>query len=133
MGTILPLMLTIFGLLIIATRGPLIFAPQKVRGIYLSIMETNKSVRFLGLFILILGVYFAMGARDEPTLAADLMYVLGLMMIVLSLFGMLLFPGIIRKFGVPIWSAFSDTALRGIGVIAVLFGLFVIAYGNGLV
>ena len=133
MGNTLPLMLIIFGSILILTRGPLVFAPQQVRDIYLGMMSTNRNIRLLGVFILVLGVYFAMGARDEPTLAADLMYYLGLLMIVISIFGMLIFPSFVSKFAVPIWQGFSENTLRVIGGLAVIFGLWVIGIGAGLI
>ena len=68
--TVLQIIIVTVGLLIIALRGPLIFAPLATRGFYLQLIATPGRVRGMASFLTLLGLVMVAGARGGEDLAA---------------------------------------------------------------
>lgn len=127
----LALVLVIIGLLIAASRAPLIIAPEGTRSLYLKLMETDGRMRALAIMIIALGALMIWASAPEPTAVANIVYWLGLLMLAIATFFILL-PGQARRLATTTWSSFSTGVLRGLGLVALVFGLLVAAYGLSL-
>lgn len=127
----LALVLVIVGLLIAASRAPLIIAPEGTRSFYLKLMETDGRMRSLALLIIALGAVMIWASAPEATAVANIVYWLGLLMLAIATFFILL-PGQARQLATTTWGSFSTGVLRGLGLVALVFGLLVAAYGLSL-
>lgn len=127
----LALVLVIVGLLIAASRAPLIIAPEGTRSFYLKLMETDGRMRSLALLIIALGALMIWASAPEATAVANIVYWLGLLMLAIATFFILL-PGQARQLAATTWGSFSTGVLRALGLVALVFGLLVAAYGLSL-
>ncbi|HBM87868.1 MAG: hypothetical protein P1U69_07470 [Parvibaculaceae bacterium] len=127
----LALVLIVIGLLIAASRAPLIVAPEGTRSLYLKLMETDGRMRGLAVFIMLLGAVMIWASAPETTAVAAIVYWLGLLMLAIATFFILL-PGQARRLATTTWGSFSTGVLRGLGLVALVFGLLVAAYGLNL-
>jgi len=127
----LALVLIVIGLLIAASRAPLIVAPESTRSLYLKLMETDGRMRGLALLITLLGAAMIWASAPEAGTVAVAVYWLGLLMLAIATFFILL-PGQARRLATSTWGSFSTGVLRGLGLVALIFGLLVAAYGLNL-
>ncbi len=127
----LALVLVIIGLLIAVSRAPLIVAPEGTRSLYLKLMETDGRMRALAVMILVLGGIMIWASAPETTTVAAIVYWLGLLMLAIAAFFIIL-PGQARSLATSTWGSFSPGVLRGLGLVALVFGLLVAAYGLSL-
>lgn len=127
----LALVLIVIGLLIAASRAPLIIAPEGTRSFYLKLMQTDGSMRGLAVLIIVLGAVMIWASAPETGAVALAVYWLGLLMLAIAAFFILL-PGQARRLATATWGSFSTGVLRGIGLVALIFGLLVAAYGLNL-
>lgn len=126
------IVLVVMGLMIAATRAPLIFAPGATRDLYMHLFDTDARMRGLGLLVTILGFVCAWAAAEVPGTPASIVFGLGVLMIAIGAIGMLLFPGWFRPIAVKVWSSFSEPTMRILGALAVIFGLLIAWYGLSL-
>ena len=124
----LALVLIVIGLLIAASRAPLIVAPEGTRSLYLKLMETNGRMRGLALLIILLGAAMIWASAPEAGTVAVAVHWLGLLMLAIAAFFILL-PGQARRLATATWGSFSTGVLRGLGWVALVFGLLVATYG----
>lgn len=128
----LGLFIAIIGILIILTRSPLVFAPERTRSVFMAVMATPARLRLLGLFMTLLGALAAWVGLTEVSPTADFVNTLGIIIIIIG-------AGIVIPFAQPVSKAFrgimgamSTSFLRGVGVLAVLIGAWIVWYGVGL-
>lgn len=114
-----------FALLVIASRAPLMFAPNAVLELYRTLLATLARVRVLGLVTGALGAGFALTAPSaaelHPTASSGLA-VLGWVLIVGSAW-LLVLPRAYQVVAESLLSAFSDpSVLRVLGALGTAFG-----------
>lgn len=113
------------GVLMIATRAPLIFAPEATAAFYLRMVDTRGRVRAVGACVAILGVVLLLLAAGEPGGLAGVMTVIGGLMLFGA--GFLLFvPGVYQQLAEAVLTGIGEVGLRALGLLAVgIGGLFV--------
>ena len=116
------------GLLIIFTRGPFIFAPEKTRARTLSLFETDKRMRTLGMVFSFFGAVLIWASLGETGGWAVAVYLFGVLAVTISAL-FIPFPGRMRGYATRIWAGFSQTTLRVIGVSSTALGLLLVYYG----
>lgn len=127
----LALVLILVGLLIAATRAPFIFAPERTRSFYLSMMGTDRRMRSLGVLITLIGAVMVWAGAQEVGQLATIIYVLGLLILAMAA-AIIVLPSPARRMATATWGSFSAGVLRGLGLVALVFGLLVAAYGLSL-
>ncbi len=127
----LALVLILVGLLIAATRAPFIFAPERTRSFYLSMMGTDRRMRSLGVLITVIGAVMVWAGAQEVGQLATIVYDFGLLILAIAAF-MIALPAPTRRLATSAWGGFSAGVLRGLGLVALVFGLLVAAYGLSL-
>lgn len=128
----LGLFLMVFGTVIVVTRAPLIFAPERTRSLALQMMATPTRLRKLGLFLTALGGWAAWAGSTQATPTGNLVNSLGIFVIIFGAGVMIPFAKPASKVFSDLFSLFSTSALRVAGVLAVLIGAWIISYGAGL-
>lgn len=126
------LIIVILGFSIMLSRGPLVVAPTKTRDTYLKLFDTDRKMRLMGVIMgavsaLILWALWGLG----DTASLVLKNIAGLVL-VLSVFGMIAFPGRARILATRVWTAFTPGVLRALGALAVVFGALIVWYGLSL-
>ncbi len=117
----------VFGSVIIVGRAPLIFVPEASLRFIQKLVDDEKRIRIMGIFVSLLSLAMIAGAwgADEP--AAAIIKVLGWILA----FGAaveLLVPSAVCGFAGMIWNM-SVSSARVIGVISVAGGAFFISLG----
>ncbi len=110
-----------FGCLIIATRGPFLFAPEAAVDVFRRVIETATRVRILGLVSAALGVLLLLGASAEVRILAVVMSGIGWAVCGAACL-LVLFPGAYQSLANWALDNFAD-AWRGIGLLGVLIGI----------
>ena len=110
-----------FGCLIIATRGPLLFAPEAAVDVLRRVIETATGVRILGLVSAALGVLLLLGSSAEARILAVVMSGIGWAVCGAAFF-LVLFPSVYQSLANWALDNFAD-AWRGIGLLGVLIGI----------
>ena len=128
----LALVIVIAGLMIVASRAPLIFAPEATRAFYLKLFKTDARMRTLGGLIAILGTLLIWGAWGEAGTAATATHALGVLIVAIAICLFIVLPHWARKLAASIWGGFSTSVLRLLGLVAVVIGLVITAYGLSL-
>ena len=127
--TVLQIIIVTVGLLIIALRGPLIFAPLATRGFYLQLIATPGRVRGMASFLALLGLVMVAGARGGEDLAASVLAILGWMILAGGAF-LMLFPALYREIAETALEALNNpTALRAVGVLGTGLGVMLVYLG----
>jgi uncharacterized protein YjeT (DUF2065 family) len=127
----LALVLVVIGLLIATTRAPFIFAPERTRSLYLSMMGTDGRMRSLGILIIVTGAAMVWAGSMETSLLATIVYDIGLLILAIAAF-MIALPAPTRRLATSAWGGFSTSMLRALGLSAVVAGLALSAYGLSL-
>ena len=117
-----------FGLLIIATRGPLIFAPEGTRRVYQSVIETPSRIRGLACAIGLLGLGALAGTTGTEGTLSTVMEVIGWWLVGGGVL-LLLFPAGYQRLARSFMDAFDSTALRAVGFLGVGVGALFIYFG----
>jgi len=128
----LALVIVIAGLMIIASRAPLVFAPEATRAFYLKLFETDARMRTLGGMIAILGALLIWGAWGENSTTATAILAFGVLIVAIAAYLFIAFPHWARKLATSIWGGFSTSVLRLLGLVAVVVGLAIATYGLSL-
>lgn len=126
------LIITLAGLLIIATRGPLVFNPSGWRAKLLTLFDTDAKFRRLGLIMALVSVICYVLTMDDPTMPGQIVRWLSAAIFVLTAVWAA-FPGPLRQVAVNVWNMFTDIVLRVLGVLAVLIGAWLVYFGGILV
>lgn len=126
------LIITLAGLLMIVTRGPLIWNPGGWRTKLLTLLDTDAKFRRLGLFMALVSVICYVLTMNDPTMPGQLVRWFSAAIFVLTAVWAV-FPGPLRTLAVSIWNMFSETVLRVLGVLAVLIGAWLVYFGGTLV
>jgi uncharacterized protein YjeT (DUF2065 family) len=119
----------ILGVLIIISRGPLIFRPDATREFYLKMIATRARIRVLGLVVLALGTAMVFSVHEAPGAASVFFAGLGYLMAAAAFFLLLAFPSIFKLVAEAFIEAMDNVILRGLGVLAVGVGAFFIWLG----
>lgn len=125
----LALVIILFGLLIAASRMPLIFFPRQTRDFYAKAFATDARMRLLGVMVVIIGIILVGAASGASGTPANIVFGLGIFLIALGALFFMALPGPARRLALSIWGSFSDGALRALGAVAVAIGLLIAAYG----
>jgi uncharacterized protein YjeT (DUF2065 family) len=127
----LGLFLVIFGVAIILTRGPLIFAPLATQKYALRLLETDARIRMLGVVAAALSVWLFYVASVEIAAVADTVLFIGVVVAAAAFF-YIAFPKPMGDLVRAIVSSFNAPLLRILGVIAVALGVLIAGYGASL-
>jgi uncharacterized protein YjeT (DUF2065 family) len=119
----------ILGVLIIVSRGPLIFRPEATREFYLKMFATKTRVRVVGLVVLALGCTMVFSVREAPGAASVFFAGLGYLFGAMAFLLLLAFPSFFKLIFEAFFEAADNVILRGLGVLAVGVGAFFIWLG----
>lgn len=125
----LTIVIIAFGLLMIFTRGPFIFAPEKTRARTLRLFETDNRMRTLGMAFSFIGAVLIWASLGETGGWAVAAYLFGVLAVTISVLFIIPFPGHMRGYATRVWAGFSQTTLRVIGVSSTAVGLLLVYYG----
>jgi hypothetical protein len=117
-----------FGILIVASRGPLIFAPGKTRDTYLRWIGSDQTLRVYGIVIGVLAMLVIWSTRNDVGMAAQLVHGFGWFIAVMCAVVLIPFPGPVGRMGTAIWGKFSEPVLRALGVLSVLVGVALVYF-----
>ena len=117
-----------FGILIIATRAPLVFAPVATLGAYRGLLASDSRVRILGGFAIVLGLALALSARGVEGVAAGILGGLGWILVVMSALLPIAFPRFYRELAASLLDAIEDAA-PALGALGVAFGILFVYLG----
>lgn len=118
-----------FGLMLIATRAPFIFAPQAARKFWLRQLASPARVRLMGLFTAAIGAAMVMAAQGSYRLEVLVVLGTGWGLILLAVFVLLIFASAFSAIARDVFGAIEDPFLRGMGAIATLVGAMFIYMG----
>ena len=122
----------VIGIVIIATRAPLIVAPRPTLALYARLLATRARVRVVGLNAALLGVAALASAWGADRMAPQFVGALGWLLAGMGAW-VLLAPDRYRRFSQNLLATLRDAVdpaiLRGIGLLAVSFGGFLIHLG----
>lgn len=124
--------IVVLGLLIIATRAPLVFAPEGWRSVVLKLFKTPARMRAFGAFLGGFGAVAAWVGSTEATPLGEFVYTAGIMVMVLGVGLFIPFASSMGAVFRQIIGAMGASVLRGVGVLAVLIGAWIVWYGMGL-
>lgn len=125
----LAIVIIAFGVLLIVTRGPFIYAPEKTRTRMLSLFGTDSRMRALGFVFALIGAVFIWASWGETGGWAVAVYLFGVLAFIISALFIIPFSGRMRGFATRVWAGFSETTLRVIGVSSTAFGLLLVYNG----
>jgi len=128
----LAIILVIMGSLIVLTRGPLVFAPTRTRDTYMRLFDSDKRMRGLGVLFTALSALVIWSLWGVAGITAQVILYLGGLIFFVGFVGMILFPGPSRKMASAVWGGFNGPTLRVLGLLAVVFGAWLIFYGLSL-
>lgn len=96
------IVIIIVGALVAFTRGPLIFAPLKVRDFYLRLLETDARMRGIGISIALLGAVCTWAGQGGSGTAATLLSGFGVFLVVVTTAFFILFARAARRLATSI-------------------------------
>ncbi len=117
-----------FGVLIILTRGPLIFAPVATLAFYRKLFGSVSRIRVLGVGLVGLGAALAASSEGSEGSARSLAQTLGWGIASVSLLFLIILPNLYRAVAEMVIDLIADVA-RPLGVLAVAMGLGLIWLG----
>ncbi len=126
------IIITLAGLMMIVTRGPLIWNPGGWRKKLLSLLDTDAKFRRLGLFMALVSVICYVLTMDDLSTPGQFVRWFSALIFVLTIVWAI-FPGPLRGLALQIWNMFSETVLRVLGVLAVAIGIWLVYVGGTLV
>lgn len=125
----LALISILIGIIAIVSRGPLIFAPESTKELYVKLVASNTRIRIMGLFVAALGTAAIMAARGSDQTAALIILVLGYFWVFAATFFLLIFTSFYKLIADAFLDAMDNLILRLLGVFTVLLGAFFIYLG----
>jgi hypothetical protein len=118
-----------FGLLVILTRGPLIFAPGPVRDIYLNMVANQSTMRVFGVGVGAVSLVVIWATRFDVGLASEIVSGFFWFLAAMSALVLIPFPGLVSRIGTPIWANFNDMTLRFLGLLSVAIAGWIVYQG----
>lgn len=125
----LSLILIIFGLSIMLSRGPLVIAPIATRDTYKKLFNSALRMRLLGGVFTVVAAYVYWLTMNEPSLTGQIVRYFAGFIAVLGLVVFIIFAGPASRLAMSIWGAFPPNVLRGLGALAVAFGAWLVYLG----
>jgi len=127
--SVLAIAIIVFGLLILVTRVPLVYAPDKTRARLVGLFDSERKMRMMGLAIAALGAFFIWATDGATGGWAVTVYLFGILALMISLLCMIPFPGRMQPVATRVWQGFGVTTLRLIGLTSTVFGAWLIYVG----
>ncbi len=127
----LSLVYVAIGILVIAVRGPLVFAPEATIDVYRRLLATDARVRVMGVVVGAAGLALIAEGRGSGV-ANLIVFTFGWLMAVGALFFMLIFPAPYRRLAASVLdfaAGVGSSVSRVAGMIGVLIGVFLIYLG----
>ena len=124
--------LVVFGILIILSRGPLIVAPGRTRDLYLKLFLSERRMRNYGIIIGLVAALVAYTFMGVQGTAPLVVVAVSLLVVVIAACFLIPFPASANRLAMKVWSAFSPPVLRVIGLVSVLFGMWLVFFGFAL-
>lgn len=122
--------ITIAGLALIITRGPLVLAPAAWRDkLVQSLLATPAKMRTLGLAEALVAAICYWLTMNDPSIAGQAVRWVSAFVFVVAIFWAI-FSGPSHRLAVRVWNGFSPTVLRVLGIGAVLVGGWLVFVGG---
>ena len=119
----------ILGAFIIASRGPLIFAPDATLRSYRKLLATTFRIRIMGLILLLLPVAMILAARGDSRDGAEIIMGLGFIFSFVIVVFLLIFTSLYKLIADAFLDAMDNLILRCLGVISMGIGIIFIYLG----
>ena len=122
----------LLGLLIVASRGPLLVWPARLLGWFQSVVRSEAKTRVLGVCVLGLGGLLIWAGDSETSALATALGVIGWAIVVVGALGLVLFPRVYMGIAEPVLPTDLNAGMFGwriIGMLGVLLGGRVIWFG----
>lgn len=116
------------GVLVVAVRAPLVFAPGATLTAYRWLLATDLRARSLGVCVALVGLALALPARAVEGGAAALVGGLGWLMLVLGVGFLLAFPRVYRALAGSVLTAIEGAA-RPVGFLGAAIGVVFVYLG----
>ena len=127
----LALVSILLGIIIIVTRGPLMFAPTITKRFYQALIESNLKMRITGVFTALLSIAMIISARGSDQNAAFIILIVGWAMAILAVFA-IFFTSFSQSFldtFIDLLDSMDNIMKRITGVFYTLLGAFFIYLG----
>jgi hypothetical protein len=129
----LALVSLVAGAIIIAVRGPFVFAPAATAAVVRRFIASSAGIRVAGIIFATLGLAMIHSAQSSAQGAALVISILGWLWVLAAVFLLLIFTTLYQRVAVGIMDALDDPPLlRALGVIGTLFGAFLVYLGIGV-
>ncbi len=126
----LSLVYVAIGILVVAVRGPLVFAPAATIDLYRRLLATDARVRVMGVAVGAVGLALIAEGRGSG-IATQILFTFGWFMAAVALFFVIL-PAPYRRLAASVLdfaAGISSSVSRVAGMIGVLIGAFLIYLG----
>ena len=129
----LALVSVVAGAVIIAVRVPFVLAPAGAAAVARRFIASSTGIRVAGVLFAVLGLAMILSARGSAQGAAWVISILGWFWVLAAVFLLLIFTSFYQRVAVGIMDALDEPALlRLLGVVATLFGAFLVYLGIGV-
>ncbi len=119
----------LIGTIIIISRGALLLAPLAMGRIYKRLLATKTRIRFLGLFMGLVGSAAILAARGSDQVAALFMQAIGWIMAFGGFVVVMIFADFYKRLADTILEAMDELMLRMLGFFSICLGAFFIYLG----
>ncbi len=118
----------LFGVFIMAARGPFAFAPDRALQFYRQrLLGSDARARAMAGLVGTMGILMFLSARDVEGVFPGILVLLG-MALVVAMVVLMSAPGPVMRFVLWLLEGFSAPALRAFGVINLVFGVVWVYY-----
>ncbi len=118
------------GTIVIATRGPLVFAPASTLGTYRNLIRSNARVRVWGVFGILLGLAMISAASGSEGVGAWVIWIWGYLALAVCGLFLLPFASAYRQVAEVFFGMLEDSDLvRLLGAVAVAIGALLVYLG----
>ena len=125
---------TVFlGLMIICSRGPLIFVPATALRWFRAAIKTKNRTRVLGAIVVLIALPMIWSGMSEESELAVILFIFGVIFLFIAIPGLLLFPHIYMSVAETFVAEDPDSNLFGwrmIGLVAVIIGSYIVWVGK---
>jgi hypothetical protein len=129
----LALVSVVAGAVIIAVRVPFVFAPEAAGAVARRFVASSAGIRAAGLIFALLGLAMILSAQGAAQGAAWVISILGWFWALAAVFLLLIVTAFYQRVAVGILDVLDEPALlRLLGVVATLFGAFLVYLGIGV-
>jgi len=126
----LALVSVVAGAVIIAVRVPFVLAPLAAAAFARRFIASSAGIRVAGVLFAVLGLAMILSARGSAERAAWVISILGWFWVLAAVFLLLIFTSFYQRVAAGIMDALDEPALlRLLGVVATLFGAFLVYLG----